>query len=80
MSQAKIMAWVDKLPRVEVTDFQKRRDEIAELQAKAVAMQAEVDILKAQAYFAACRLTGDARRNWPQEVVDAVMNGTTVSQ
>jgi len=79
MSQAKIMAWVDELPNVEVTDFQKRRDEIAATQAKAIALAAEADVLKAQAYFAACRLEGDAKSTWSHRIVDAVKNGSTVS-
>nr|BCU00954.1 KleA protein [uncultured bacterium] len=71
----KIMPWIDVLPNVETTDFQARRDEIAATVSKGAELlnqgkQKESEAARAQAYFASCKLEGDAKAHWSMQEVE----------
>lgn len=71
----KIMAWVDLLPQVEATDFQARRDQIAATVTEAVELLEAGEVKKAEgkraeAYFAALKLEGDAKGHWTIQQVE----------
>lgn len=63
----KIMPWIDALPNVQATDFQARRDEVAATVREGAELleqgkPKESEAARAKAYFASCKLEGDARR------------------
>jgi len=75
------MSWVDQLPGVECTDFQARRDDVAELNALAEEIEQQAEelkrraaVIKGQAYFRACRIEGDAKEKWSNKLVYELKN------
>lgn len=74
---SKIMPWIDALPNVQATDFQARRDEVAATVREGAGLleqgkPKESEAARAKAYFAACKLEGDAKVHWSiQEVEQA---------
>ena len=73
----KIMPWIDALPNVQATDFQARRDEVAAKVREGAELleqgkPKESEAARAKAYFASCKLEGDAKAHWSiQEVEQA---------
>lgn len=74
MKNSNIMTWVDNLPNVNETDFQARRDGIADLVAQAQELEQRAKKLREQAYFASLRLEGDAKGVWSIDVVENAKN------
>ena len=73
---SRIMAWIDTMPKVEETDFQARRDDITATVAEAAEVLAAGEVKKAEgmranAYFASCKLEGDAKAHWSIQEVEA---------
>lgn len=60
----KILPWIDVLDGVENTDFQARRDQIAEIAQQAQLPSTNMAHLYAAAYCKACELEGDAKAHW----------------
>ena len=66
----KVMAWVDALPNVAGTAFQKQRDEISKMVAKADVLEADAAELRKQAYFSSLKLESDARAVWSYSEIE----------
>lgn len=79
---SRIMAWIDTMPNVETTDFQARRNEIEATMTEAAELLGagdgkKAEGLRAKAYFASCRLEGDAKAHWSIREVEAAKARST---
>lgn len=72
MKKAEIMSWVDALPGVKQTNLQERRDNVADLMARAETLMQEVQELRSEAYFESLSIESAARSTWTNEIVDTV--------
>jgi hypothetical protein len=66
-----IMSWIDILPGVANTNFQKRRDEVAAKMAEAAELVRKAEVLRGQAYLEACSIEGEAKACWAIQIVEA---------
>ncbi|HCI4281967.1 TPA: stable inheritance protein KleA [Klebsiella variicola subsp. variicola] len=72
MKKADVMSWVDALPGVKQTNLQERRDNVAELMARADELLQQAQELRSQAYFESLSIESAARSTWTNEIVDTV--------
>jgi hypothetical protein len=81
MKRQRIMAWIDLLPGVALTDLQERRDTIQELARQAAEATHNAQILtrkaaqlRERASMSACKLEGDAKGRFSAEGVEKAKN------
>ncbi|EAR3059030.1 stable inheritance protein KleA [Salmonella enterica] len=66
----KVMGWVNKLPNVEGTFVEVKRNEISDLVAQADELTTRAGQLREQAYFKSLKLEAEIRTHWSYQDVE----------